>query len=138
VSWGMVRFAQSDDELALILAKELSLNILLQSGWEEASWAPTAAAPLKALPISDMADAPPAGAVDIDAVTNYLGVYLAARAGYDVAQASSLVLRLGALEVATSASDDARAKIVRRYLVVQKAVREITGSDDNPKLAEIH
>lgn len=73
VTTGMMRFVQSDDELASILGHELAHNILKHLGFAfEPRW---------------------------EAEADYLGSYLAARAGYDPGQAAALWIRRSRLDV---------------------------------------
>ncbi len=73
VTTGMMRFVQSDDELASILGHELAHNILKHLGFAfEPRW---------------------------EAESDYLGSYLAARGGYDPGQAAALWLRRSRLDV---------------------------------------
>lgn len=65
---GMLRFAESDDELAIILAHELAHELLGQK------WSTAIA----------------------ESEADYLGLYLVARAGYDAAAAIDFARRLGA------------------------------------------
>jgi len=65
---GMLRFAESDDELAIVLAHELAHELLGQKLSTEVA----------------------------ESEADYLGLYLVARAGYDVAVAPDFARRLGA------------------------------------------
>jgi len=65
---GMLRFAESDDELAIVLAHELAHELLGQKLSVE----------------------------NAESEADYLGLYLVARAGYDVTAATQFAKRLGA------------------------------------------
>jgi predicted Zn-dependent protease len=65
---GMLRFTESDDELAIVLAHELAHGLLGRELSVE----------------------------NAESEADYLGLYLVARAGYDVAVAAEFARRLGA------------------------------------------
>ena len=72
VATGMLRFAQSDAELAIVLAHELAHNILAYHVEHRATW-------------------------QNELEADYVAVYLAARAGFDISRVSNFFRRWAAL-----------------------------------------
>ena len=138
---GMLRFVENDDELALILSHEMAHNI---RGHIESQQTNMLIGGLIGAVIGGLAGSTDttfsdigqeAGALaysqEFESEADYVGVYLAGRAGYDVSQAAYLWRRLGAenprsihLEGMTHPSTTVRFKIV------QKAGEEVARKRD--------
>ena len=138
---GMLRFVENDDELALILSHEMAHNI---RGHIESQQTNMLIGGLIGAVIGGLAGSTDttfsdigqeAGALaysqEFESEADYVGVYLAGRAGYDVSQAAYLWRRLGAenprsihLEGMTHPSTTVRFKIV------QKAGEEVAQKRD--------
>jgi Zn-dependent protease with chaperone function len=127
VSIGMLRFLRGDDDLAFILAHEMSHNLIEQATWREAGRGSLKADLVAAR--TDFAEdrlLEPTRSREVEAAADYLGVYLAARAGFAMDRASLLMRGLSALDPQSApAPDEAHPPIVRRYLAIEQALREI-------------
>jgi hypothetical protein len=99
ISSGMLRFLESDDELAVLLGHELA-HVLLGH---------------------------PGRGTRPEAEADELGLYLAARAGYDVSVAADLARRLGRESPGTleSAPGDPHADPAQRAAALERAAAEI-------------
>jgi hypothetical protein len=131
VSIGMLRFLRGDDDLAFILAHEMSHNLIEQANWRQASFTPPKGSlkidlvAMRGEPVRDILPEPPHGQED-EAAADYLGVYLAARAGFAMDKMTLLMRSLSALEPQSApAADEAHPLIVWRYLAIDRAIREI-------------
>jgi len=95
---GLLRFVKSDDELALVIGHELSHVILETGGFRET-----------------------------EADADYLGAYLAARAGYDISNALGFWRRLGCetLLVLSPFFTSGHPMPAQRFVALQETVREI-------------
>lgn len=95
---GLLRFVKSDDELALVIGHELS-HIILETG----------------------------GFRETEADADYLGAYLAARAGYDISNAVGMWRRVGCeiLVVLPMISLSSHPMPTQRFVALQETVREI-------------
>ena len=148
---GMLRFVENDDELALILSHEMAHNIRehIESQQANILIGGIIGAVIGGLAgssdttFSDIGQE--AGAMafsqEFESEADYVGVYLAARAGYDVSHAAYLWRRLGAenpqaihLEGTTHPSTTVRFKMV------QKAGEEVARKRDRglPLIPEEH
>ncbi len=132
VTTGMLRFARSDDELALVIGHELAHNTrghiaakmgnmllgsLLGAGLSVAT----------GVNVTDIGTRAGADAFsqEFEAEADYVGVYHAARAGYDIASAASFWRKLGAEHPqAINLQGSTHPSTARRYLAVEKAVEE--------------
>jgi hypothetical protein len=132
VSIGMLRFLRGDDDLAFILAHEMSHNIIEQASWRQAG--NSFSRPLKVdlvaahtnyASVRDRLPEPDRGR-DVEAAADYLGIYLAARAGFVMDKAALLMRSLSALDPQSApVADEAHPPLVRRYLAIEQAIREI-------------
>jgi hypothetical protein len=95
---GLLRFLKSDDELALVIGHELSHVILETGGFRET-----------------------------EADADYLGAYLAARAGYDISNAVSMWRRWGceSLVVLPMIMLSSHPMPTQRFVALQETVCEI-------------
>jgi hypothetical protein len=132
VSIGMLRFLRGDDDLAFILAHEMSHNIIEQASWREAD--DPFGRPLKIGLVAARTDyasvrerfPEPDRGRDVEAAADYLGIYLAARAGFIMDKAGLLMRSLSALDPQSApVADETHPPIVRRYLAIEQAIREI-------------
>jgi hypothetical protein len=126
VSIGMLRFLRGDDDLAFILAHEMSHNLIEQAGWREAGGGRIRAdlVAMRSDSVREM-EPQPVHSGDVETAADYLGVYLAARAGFAMDKASLLMRSLSALDPQSPIPGDAQPLIVWRYLAVEQAMREI-------------
>jgi Zn-dependent protease with chaperone function len=97
---GMLRFLETDDELALVIGHELA-HIVLETG----------------------------GFRETEADADHLGAYLAARAGYDVSGAVALLRRMGREElmVLADAGMSSHPMPTQRFVALEQTAREIEG-----------
>lgn len=86
ISTALAGFAQTDDELALILGHELAHHVLRHRTWSDVGGAGREANDAAAI----------SGAGDKETQADRVGLYLAARAGYDTAIAPAFWRRFGA------------------------------------------
>jgi hypothetical protein len=134
VTTGMLDFVKSDDELALILGHEIAHNIY-KHGWPQSS--PRSVGVLLGLLFTAAAgtDMSKAGSEvggvmfnhEFEAEADYVGTYLAARAGYDVRAAAALWRRIASFH--PSAIHASPLSIgpngAWRFLVVEQAAEEV-------------
>lgn len=95
VTRGMIGFAQTDEELAFVLAKEMAHNVLTPSSRPDFGAVIDQLHTLKATPVAadiDTGIAPYAPALDGGA--DQLAMYMLARAGYEIANVASFCQRL--------------------------------------------
>ena len=129
---GMLRFTESESELALVIGHELAHNT---RGHIRAKQANVLLGTLLGVGLSvaigvDMTGLGAqlgAGAFsqDFEAEADYVGVYHAARAGYDVGPAASFWRRLGAEHpTAINLLGTTHPSTAKRFLAVEKAVEE--------------
>lgn len=88
ISTALAGFAESDDELAVILGHELAHHVLRHRHWSETGGA--------AREVNDGAWRAEGGEGNAEQQADRVGLYLAARAGYDPSVASSFWRRFGA------------------------------------------
>jgi hypothetical protein len=93
---GLLRFVKSDDELALVIGHELSHVILETGGFRET-----------------------------EADADYLGAYLAARAGYDISNSIGFWRRMGCEELLVFSFFFSHPMPAQRFVALQETVREI-------------
>jgi hypothetical protein len=95
---GLLRFVKSDDELALVIGHELSHVILETGGFRET-----------------------------EADADYLGAYLAARAGFDISNALGFWRRIGCeiLVVLPAFFTSSHPMPAQRFVALQETVQEI-------------
>jgi hypothetical protein len=93
---GLLRFVNSDDELALVIGHELSHVILETGGFRET-----------------------------EADADYLGAYLAARAGYDISNAVGVWRRWGCESLLVLPDFYSHPMPAQRFVALQQTVREI-------------
>ena len=103
ITEGMLAFASNDSELAFVLAHELSHDLLghpgsIRSGGRERQ------------------------RMELEA--DYVGIYIAARAGYDVDVAAHFILRL-ASAFPSIGEDSSYPAPAARYALLQRALKEI-------------
>ena len=133
VTTGMLRFVETDDELALILGHELAHNTLghIESKQANAVIGTIAGIVLTGLTGIDLTAlggqvGGQAFSQDFESEADYVGVYHAARAGYDVRDAAFFWRRIGAESPsAIHLAGSTHPSTAVRFLAVEKAVEEI-------------
>ena len=133
ITSGMLRFAEDDGELALIIGHELAHNTrghidaktgnMIVGGLLGA-----AASVLIGVNVTDLGMQAGAGAFsqEFEAEADYVGVYHAARAGFDVARAASFWRRLSvAHPQGIHLAGSTHPSNAKRFLAVEKAAREV-------------
>ncbi len=132
-STGMLRFAQQDEELALIVGHELAHNSRGHIAAKTANMAlggllGTAISVLAGVDVTDQAMRAGAGAFsqEFEAEADYVGVYHAARAGYDVRKAASFWRRLAvAHPQGIHLAGATHPSTAKRFLAIEKAAEEV-------------
>ncbi|MBI5136887.1 MAG: M48 family metalloprotease [Nitrospirae bacterium] len=111
ITSGMMRFLRDDRELAQVLTHEIAHNILGHYRYNP-GWKSTPA-------ISQM----------LEVEADYVGLYLLARAGYDLEGAADLWRRMGAehVESIKATSRSSHPTSPQRYLAISDTTREIEG-----------
>jgi len=132
VTAGMLRFTENDEELALIIGHELAHNTRGHVASKKGNTLlgvilGAAAAVLSGVDVTSLG-AQTGGLAysqDFEAEADYVGVYHAGRAGYDVRKAASFLRRLGALRpAAIRLAGSAHPSTAKRFLAVERAVAE--------------
>ena len=134
VSPGMVRFAAAEDELAIVVAHGLA-RVLLDPASGSAA---TVAVPKRVTTAIGSAAGVDVRPIDIEigdrqigaaaaARADRLGLFIAARAGYDVGQAARFWRRLAVAHPRAVNGDDAgaRAGLAKRLVAVEQTLRDI-------------
>ncbi len=131
---GMYRMAQKDEELALVLAHEIAHNFLKHRKQKEQKAAPGTILDFAVAitlginthgAIGNMVAAPYSREFEREA--DYVGLYLAARVGYDISDSANFWRRM-AIEDPSSiekAYSNTHPSSPERYLAIEKAVQEI-------------
>ena len=133
ITSGMLRFAQRDEELALIVGHELAHNT---RGHIEAKKGNmiiggllgAAASVLIGVNVTDIGAQAGAGAFsqDFEAEADYVGVYHVARAGYDVKSAASFWRRMAvAHPKGIHLAGSTHPSTATRFLAIEKAAEEV-------------
>ncbi len=123
ISTALAGFTRSDDELALILGHELAHHVLRHRDWSDVGGAGRQANDAAAV----------TGAGDKEAQADRVGLYLAARAGYDTRVAPAFWRRFGAYNWRVRypqlrhASAEARARALEQVQVEIDAKRAAGG-----------
>jgi len=134
ITIGMLRFAQQDEELALILGRELAHHTrghmvakrVYASIWQLLGGFSSF---VTGMNLTDPAISPTGAAVftqEFETEADYVGVYHAARAGYDVSAAASFWRRM-AVEYpqVISLAGSTHPSTAKRFLAVEMAVGEV-------------
>lgn len=139
ITTGMLRFTESDDELALIIGHELAHNtethIAAKTG--NAIIGGLLGAVLTGLTGVNMVDpmmnlGGAAFSQDFEAEADYIGVYYAAAAGYDVKEAAKLWRRMGAAHPSAIHLDGtSHPSSAKRFVAIEKTVKEIQLKKDS-------
>ena len=130
---GMLRFAREDGELALIVGHELAHNTRghIQSKTANAILGRllgSAVSVLVGVDVTNQAMQAGAGAFsqEFEAEADYVGVYHAARAGYDVRKAASFWRRLAVAQPQSiNLAGSTHPSTAKRFLAIEKAAEEI-------------
>ena len=130
----MVRFAKSDDELALIYGHEMAhiLRNHIEAKKQNAGVGVLVGLIISAFTGMNVAEitrdiGTKAWSQDFESEADYVGAYLTARAGYDVSGAAQFMRRLATLhpEAIHGRRGATHPSTVNRYLVLQQAADEI-------------
>ena len=133
LSVGMMRFTRNDNELALILGHELAHNTMLhvQKGSGNRMAGAVVGALIGALLGVNLtqAGADLGGAVnsqDFEAEADYVGLYYAARAGFDVSDVAKLWRRMAANHpAAIHLAGSTHPSTAKRFVAIEKTWEEI-------------
>ena len=133
ITTGMLRFAQEDRELALILGHELAHNTRGHIDAKTGNMViggllGAAVSVLVGVNVTDIAMQAGAGAFsqEFEAEADYVGVYHTARAGYDVRQAASFWRRIAvAHPKGIHLAGATHPSTATRFLAIEKAAEEI-------------
>ncbi len=134
ISTGIMKFTESDDELALVVGHELAHNILSHSNKKIASTILGAIIDGLILGASGVDTggaftqvASKAYSKEYELESDYLGLYLAARAGYDITSAPNFWRRMGIENPGSIVSryNSTHPSTPERYVAMEKAVNEI-------------
>lgn len=141
VTQGMMRFTQSDEELALIVGHEIGHNVMLHIEKKKTN---ALGGGLLGLLLDGVAGAygvntgggfskmgAQAGAAtysqEFEQEADYVGLYLMEHAGYELAEAPNLWRRMAAVSPGSIAYAGSHPTTVDRFLALDKAVAEIQG-----------
>lgn len=133
VTTGMLRFSETDHELALIVGHELAHNTRGHVAAKQGNILIGAIVGAlitgaTGVDVTDLGAQMGAAAFsqDFEAEADYVGVYLAARAGFDVTQAASFWRRMGAEHpAAIHLAGSTHPSTAMRFLAVESAIEEI-------------
>lgn len=132
---GMVRFAQDDTELATVIGHEIAHNLMEHTKKKAGNAAiglvfDLLAAGLLGVDTSGTFTrmAGNAFSQEFEAEADYVGLYLMARAGYDIAETPNFWRRIGAEYPASikSSHTSSHPSTPERYLALEQTVAEIT------------
>lgn len=139
VNTGMMRFVESDDELAAVMAHEFAHNLM---GHMEAQKKNATFGKILGLAVDAIADSQglntggemtKAGteigvltySVDFEKEADYVGLYVLARAGYDVKSAPNLWRRMSIEDPEGIYGSETHPSNPERFVALQKAIHEI-------------
>lgn len=133
VTTGMLRFAREDAELALVLGHELAHNTRGHIDSKRANillggLVGAALSVLVGIDVSSAGAHAGAGVFsqDFEAEADYVGVYHAARAGYDMRSAASFWRRMAVAHPrAIRLAGSTHPSTVKRFLAIEQAAREV-------------
>lgn len=136
VTTGMMRFVASDDELALVVGHEMAHNTLDQ---RTKSLGNRFVGALLGATLQVLLGVPGAGQAgaemgqfaysqEFESEADYVGVYYAARAGYDIKGAADLWRRMAvANPKAIGLAGSTHPSTAKRFLAIEAASREVAG-----------
>ena len=135
VTSGMMRFARSDDELAFVIGHELAHNTMghIESKTGNMILGGIIGAILTGLSGVNVVDSMMQVGVlafsqEFEAEADYVGVYYAARAGYDTKKAAYFWRRMAAAHPrAIGLQGTTHPSSAKRFLAVEAATREVAG-----------
>ena len=132
ITTGLMNFVASDDELALIVAHELAHNT---RGHIETKMGNMLVGTILGAVVTGMSGynvtdigtqaGSEAFSQDFEAEADYVGVYLAARAGFDVAPAAAVWRRIGTSHPAGIHLAKSHPSSAKRYLAIEAAAEEV-------------
>jgi len=133
ITTGMLRFVETDDELALIIGHELAHNTESHTAMKAGNTflGGLAGIGLTLLTGQNMMQAgmnlgAGIGSQDFESEADYVGVYFAARAGYDVKESAKLWRRMGAAHPqAIHLAGSTHPSSAKRFLAIEQTVEEI-------------
>lgn len=134
VTTGMIGFAAKDEELALVLGHELGHNTMDHIAKKKGNVVVGAiiGGILQGIAggygMADLGAQAGAGAFsqEFEGEADYVGVYYAARAGYDVANATQLWRRMGAAHpTSIHLEGSSHPSTAKRFMAIEEAVKEI-------------
>jgi hypothetical protein len=137
VTTGMLEFARSDGDLALVLGHELAHNVLehlvrlrvhdLGNATSEARLARQTGV---AVPSSMARTAHDIRLRELEAEADYIGLYFAARAGFDIGPAPELWRRMAVLHPAGIDQAGSHPSSASRFVAMDRAVEEIRAKQE--------
>jgi hypothetical protein len=134
VTTGMIRFVESDDELALVVGHELAHNTLghMKKKMTNAMIGAILGAILSAAIRVDVSRAgadlgAAAYSQDFESEADYAGIYYAARAGFNVADAPKLWRRMAVEHPRAIGHGTTHPNTAVRFVTLEKTVEEIRG-----------
>jgi len=131
---GMIRFVENDDELALILGHELAHNTMEHIQKSEGNYVAGALVgavfgAILGVDLSGVGGRIGAGAFsqEFEAEADYVGVYYAARAGFDVSGVAKLWRRMAARNPGSiHLSGSTHPSSAKRFIAIEKTAEEVT------------
>ena len=132
ISTGMLRFTENDEELALIIGHELAHNTrghieAKRGNWLIGAIVGAAVTAYSGVDVTNLGAQAGAGAFsqDFESEADYVGLYHAGRAGYDLKNAVSFWRRLGAAHpAAIHLTGSTHPSTAKRFLAIEKALAE--------------
>ena len=133
ITSGMLRFVENDDELALIIGHELAHNTRNHMASKRGNillgaLIGAAISGVSGVNVTDIGTQAGAAAFsqEFEAEADYVGVYHAARAGFDVTKAADLWRRIGTSNpAAINLEGTTHPSTAKRYLAVEMGMREV-------------
>lgn len=132
ITSGMMRFTETDEELATVIGHELAHNQMDHIGKQSNNRVlgvilGAIVTVATGVDVTNLGGNLGAGAFsqDFEAEADYVGIYATARAGYDIKQAPNFWRRMGAEHPAGIAHGASHPNTANRYLALDKAVQEI-------------
>jgi len=131
---GMIRFVENDDELALILGHELAHNTMEHIQKSEGNYVAGALVgavfgAILGVDLSGVGGRIGAGAFsqEFEAEADYVGIYYAARAGFDVSGVAKLWRRMAARNPGSiHLSGSTHPSSAKRFIAIEKTAEEVT------------
>lgn len=132
ITTGMMRFTETDEELATVIGHELAHNQMDHIGKQSNNRMlgvilGAIVTVATGVDVTNLGGNLGAGAFsqDFEAEADYVGIYATARAGYNISQAPNFWRRMGAEHPAGISHGASHPNTANRYLALDKAVQEI-------------